>query len=103
MNAIRAILTLFVSMSPGLRAMLGVCSLVLALNTYTQTLWANVFSRVDAMAAFTIGYSYDISPLSLVNYVFPLDTMFTFITAYCAARLVLVVVRIIKAWIPTVS
>lgn len=102
----RTILTviynLLASMHPALRVGLGVGSILIAFLQYINALWADLFARVDALAVGSTGVA-DFSPLGFVNYVFPLDTVLTFCTSYCALRLVCAAIRIVKSFIPTIS
>jgi len=97
-----AIYNLLASMHPAVKAVLFLGSVLLAINSYIETLWAELFTKVDTIAAGTFT-SADFSALGLVNYVFPLDTVCTFLTAYMGLTLVCAAIRIIKSFVPTIS
>lgn len=97
-----AIYNLFAGMSPAVRVFLGIGSIAIAVNHYVNSLWMDLFGRIDAMAASSTGMA-DFSPLGLVNYVFPLDTMLSFVIAYGTLRTVCASIRIVKSFIPTIS
>lgn len=97
-----AIYNMLFTLSPAVKAVIAGFSILLAINSYVNELWADIFSRVDAMAAASFS-SVDFAPLALVNYIFPLDTVLSFIVAYSSLRLVCATIRIIKSFIPTIS
>lgn len=66
-------------------------------------LWASLFARIDALIMPAVGASANFAPLSLVNYVFPLDTVLQLIVAYAGLRAACAVIRIIKSFVPTVA
>lgn len=101
-TVISAIYNMVASMSPGFRVFMGVGSVALAINNYINELWAELFARVDAMAVGATGMA-DFSPLGMVNYIFPLDTVLTFLTAYATLRAACAAIRVVKSFIPTIS
>jgi hypothetical protein len=90
------------SFSPTTTLMFGALTALLAVNTYFNQLWASLFSRIDAIVV-PSGGSIDFSPLGLINYVFPLDTGFTLLSAYGSLYVLCAGVRIIKSFVPTIS
>jgi hypothetical protein len=96
------ILNLFESLSNPVKMAAGLFTLALAAFDYVNDMWAELFTRVDAMAAPSVGAA-DFTGLGMVNYIFPLDTVCTYISAYAVLRLACGGVRIIKSFIPTVS
>lgn len=99
-TVLRVILKALISMNPAVRGVLALTTVLLAVNTYINNLWAALFIKIDTLVAISINYAYDISPMSLVNSVFPLDTMLSYISLYLAARVLLVGIRTIKSFIP---
>ena len=97
-----AIYALMSSASPFFRYGLGMLTVALAVLQYFNGLWAALFAKTDTMVAGTAGTA-DFSALGLINYVFPLDTVCTFISAYAGVRLLCATIRIIKSFIPTIA
>ena len=85
-----------------MRILMGAGALVLGFNSVANTLWGQLFAKVDTLAAGTFGAA-DFSPCGLLNYVFPLDTLCTLISAYAAVVLVCAAIRIIKSFIPSIA
>lgn len=90
------------SMSPAVRAVLGIGSVALAINAYANQLWAELFLKVDTLAAGTFG-EVNLSPCAFINYVFPLDTACTLLSAYAALVAICATIRIIKSFIPSIA
>jgi len=82
-------------------------SILLAIGNY----FAGIMERLgDAIASFDAlatpafeGSGLAVSPFSLMNYIVPLDLGITLFVAWLALWLACSTVRIVKAWIPTVS
>jgi len=92
------------SLNPSIRSLLMLGSVVLALWDWVNDLWSYLFYKIDSLvmpAMQSVGV--DVSPLGLLNYVLPIDTLFTMITAYAALRATGVLIRIVKSFIPTIS
>ena len=100
---ITALYNLIAGMNPAVRAILAGGSLLLALNSYVNSLWAGLFSRVDQLVKPSISFAGDISPLALANYVFPLDTTLSLISAYGVLTVLCASIRIVKSFIPTIA
>lgn len=96
------ILSLLASMSPTLKKVLGASLLFIGFFTYFNNMWANLFARIDALVV-PASIAADFTPLSLVNYVFPLDTVCSYISAYLTFRLACVGIRVVKSMIPTIA
>lgn len=75
----------------------------LALVKYVNDLWANLFARIDALVVQASGGAVDFSPMSLANYVLPLDVMLTLLAAYALLKVECAVIRIIKAFVPSIA
>lgn len=101
----RQILTLiwnfFASTSPAVHAVWAVGTLFLAFNAYINTLWVALFVQVDDLVASgLVSPTANFSPLGLLNYCFPLDTLCSFLSAYLVLRATCAGIRIIKSFIP---
>lgn len=97
-----AIYNLIATLSPGVRLGIGIASIALAVNSYVNALWADLFAKVDAIAAGSMGAA-NFSGLGLLNYIFPVDTLLSFVTGYATLRIACASVRIVKSFIPTIS
>lgn len=93
---------LFASMNPAVKSVLAVGTVALGVNSYMQTLWTELFQKVDGIAASSFGNA-DFSPCGFINYCFPLDTLCTFLSAYCVLTVVCAAVRIVKSFIPSIA
>jgi hypothetical protein len=62
----------------------------------------SIISKVDQITVNLVGVA-DFSPLSLANYLFPLDQLLLYISSYLVLLLICAVVRIIKSFVPTIS
>jgi len=102
-TTITAIYNLFASMHPAVRGVLGIAVLLLAINQYLNEQWASLFAKVDSIVAPSLAGTADFSPLGLINYVFPLDSCLTFMSAFAVLRGATAVVRIVKSFIPTIA
>jgi len=60
-------------------------------------------ASLDEVITPTFDGTLNISPFSLLNYVLPLDLAIVLFTGWLAFHLVCVGIRMVKAWIPTVS
>lgn len=80
-------------------------SLVTLSSVYAlaSELWAQLFARIDALIMPALGGTANFAPLSLVNYVFPLDTVLELVIAYAGLRVACTIIRIIKSFVPTVA
>lgn len=72
---------------------MGVIEQVSSLITQLDSVTAPAFADVGL----------NLSPFSLMNYILPLDLAVTLFTAWLVFWLACVAVRIVKAWIPTMS
>lgn len=63
---------------------------------------SSIITYVDQISISLTG-SVDFTPLAFVNYVFPLSSMLGYLTVYLGLLLLTSTIRMIKAWIPTVS
>ncbi len=97
-----ALLNLLSSLNPAVTAVMAAVTVFSALFSYFNSMWSDLFARVDALASSSFG-SADFSPLGFVNYVFPLDTLCTFLGTYMALRLACAAIRIVKSFVPTIS
>lgn len=70
---------------------------------YMTVLWNEMFARIDALILQASVGPLDFSPLSFLNYIFPIDDVLTCLTAYAALRVLCAAIRIIKSFIPTIS
>lgn len=71
--------------------------------TFFNDLWNNLFAKIDAMITPNLPSGFDLSPLALMNYIVPFDTMLTYTTALFGLYVVCVIIRIVKSFIPTVA
>lgn len=92
------------SLSPTVRLLFLVGSGALAFFNWLNAIWAALFSRIDAAASpAMLSLGVDVQPLSFLNYVVPLDTLLTLLTAYFAFKGVSALIRIIKSFVPTIA
>jgi len=97
-----AIYNAFYSLNPAVKVFLGIGSMLLAFLNFINELWADLFGRLDSLTHGAFGVA-NFAPLGLVNYIFPLDTVLTFIVSYATLRGVCASIRIVKSFVPTVS
>ena len=92
-----------VTWQPGPTAAIGaVVTLGFAIFQIGQTLWLELFSRMDHLTATTLG-QVDFSPLAFANYCLPLDDFLTLLSGWAVLFVVAAGVRIIKSFIPTIA
>ncbi len=97
-----AILNALAALNPTVAAAFTVGTALVGAVAYMNTLWAQMFGYLDSIVV-PAGSSLDFSPLELVNYVLPFDTFLTLLSAYVALVVVCATIRVVKAFIPTVS
>ena len=97
------IYNLIAEMNPAVKVVIGGFSVFLAVNTYINALWAELFAKLDNVVGASTGGTSDFSPLGMINYVFPLDSVLTFLIALMAMKATCGIVRIIKSFIPTIA
>lgn len=97
-----AIYNFIATTSPAFRVAIGLGSFFVAVNAYINSLWSDLFGRLDGIVAGSFGNA-DFSPLGFVNYVFPLDSICTFLVSYAVLRVSCAGIRMIKSFIPTIS
>jgi len=102
-HTLTLILNCMAAMSPGFRAILALGAVIVAVVDYVNSLWAELFAKIDALVMPVLGEGANFSALGFVNYVFPLDTVLTMVLAYGALRLVCAGIRIIKSFIPSIA
>ncbi|MBK8583394.1 MAG: hypothetical protein IPL86_16760 [Flavobacteriales bacterium] len=68
-----------------------------------QGLWSQLFARIDSLVVPAMGGAVNFAPLSLVNYLFPLDTICELLVIYGGLRIVCAGIRVIKSFIPTIA
>lgn len=90
------------SSSPTLSLVFSLGTLGLAVFTFVNQMWATLFAKIDGLVAPAMGNA-DFSGLGMINYIFPLDTVCTYISAFMLLRVTCAVIRIIKSFIPTVA
>lgn len=89
----------------------GVVSVLIAIFTLWGQIMLGAFEKVqtlltqlDELSAPIISFSgVAASPFALMNYLLPLDLGLTLFTSWLAFWLACVAIRIVKAWVPTVS
>lgn len=101
-TTLTALLALLQSLNPGVASIVFVGATFTSALTYINTLWVQLFSRLDAISAGSFG-AVDFSPLGLINYVIPLDTLLTLVSAYITLLIACTTIRMIKAFVPTIS
>ena len=75
----------------------------MAVWNFFKSLWVELFARGDALAVASMPSGVDFSPLGLANYVFPLDTLCSYIVTLGALKVVCVGIRVIKSFVPTIA
>lgn len=89
--------------TPALRAAILLGTSLAAFTTWLNTMWADLFARVDMYTAPLMEGVADFSPLALANYMIPLDTALNLTVLYAGVRLTTVAIRIVKSFVPTIS
>ncbi|WED65873.1 hypothetical protein PXH66_08210 [Synoicihabitans lomoniglobus] len=103
LNVLYQIVRFFTETTPVLKAVLVLGTIALTISGWVNSLWESLFQRIDALVAPATAGTFDVSPLSLINYLFPLDTVLSMIVTYAGLRLTCSVIRAIKSFIPTIS
>ena len=88
---------------PVVRIILAVSTVGLTLYSFLSAVWVNLFAEIDSLVLPSMPTGVDFSPLGLLNYVFPVDTLCTYVTALLALKLACTGIRIVKSFIPTVA
>jgi len=91
------------AINPVFAAIVGTAAAITAMFSYFNTVWANLFARLDALVGPSLSGGADLSPLGLVNTFIPLSEMLTFLVAYIAVYLTASAIRMVKAFVPTVA
>jgi uncharacterized membrane protein len=102
-QALTFIFNLFSSMTPAVRTVLAVGTVAITINDFFNVLWAQLFAKIDALSSGVTGTNADFSACGFLNYVFPLDTVCTLMSAYAVLTLSCATIRIIKSFIPSIA
>lgn len=89
--------------NPVFRAALALATVLLAFLSSINERWAQLFLSVDALVIPVFQEVADFSPLGLVNYCFPLDTVLSMIVAIAALKTACAAIRVLKSFVPTVA
>lgn len=89
--------------NPMVRFWAALTSIAVAVVTWFSELWDAIFEKVDSLMMGSFPAGLDFSPLALMNYIIPLDLLFSYLIAYGALLVVASVIRIIKSFVPTIS
>lgn len=100
---LNALFNLTASANPAVRQLLWIGAALTAIWDYITDLWEDLFARIDAIILPILPGSIDFQPLGLINYIFPLDTVLTMVTALVLLMLLCAAIRIVKAFIPGIS
>lgn len=71
----------------------------IGLSVFVNGYWGVLFAKLDAMSG-GVGSTSDFSPLSIINYVYPLDATLSFLVLYMSISGTCALIRIIRAHIP---
>lgn len=91
------------TLGPVLKCLIAAGAFLLAFGSFFVSMWSKVIAGLDALIVPAVDGSADFSPLGLVNYVFPLDTLLTMLSAYMALKVACAGLRVVKSFVPTIS
>lgn len=103
LSLLKKIVEWFAKLNPLLLTAATGTGVVISVWEFGKLMWADLFARIDALVVPSTSGTADFSPLGLANYVFPLDTMLTYLGLLMGLKVVCVAIRIIKSFVPTVS
>jgi len=81
----------------------GVFTFALALFNFFNAMWAQLIARLASVTMPADTGATVLSGFEFINYVFPLSELFTFCTAFMALYVICAAIRMVKAFIPTIS
>jgi hypothetical protein len=98
-----AILDSFKVLNPTVTAALALCTFLAGAFNFGNEMWSAVIAKV---ATLTLSEPMAVTVLTgfgFVDYCFPLNELFTFITVWGATFLICAAIRMLKSWIPLIG
>ncbi|HWA88112.1 MAG TPA: hypothetical protein VG710_17920 [Opitutus sp.] len=74
-----------------------------AMIGFFNALWTALLARIATVSVGPISGSLVVDGLAFMNYFFPVQELFVYMTAYASLYVVCSAIRIIKSFIPTIS
>jgi len=98
-----ALLTGFVQLNPLVTAGLALGTFLLAVVNFTNEMWGTLVAKMATLVLPAGIAGPVLSGLSFINYFFPVEELFTFVSAYVAVYGLCALIRVVKSFIPTMA
>jgi len=103
MKILSAILESIRGLNPLTTLAASALTLVITVFNFFNVLWAELLTKLAALALPPATAVSVMQGFSFINYVFPVTELFTFCSAFMVLYLVCAAIRIVKAFLPTIS
>lgn len=81
----------------------SVASVALAVYAWVSGMFNKLLVLADSLVAMSFGSGPDFTPLTFVNYFFPLDLCLSFLAAWLGVFVAAAALRIVKSFIPSIA